>query len=164
MNINILRKEEHVIEGVVLTFVNIDAQKKAQREIEEMNRAALESTQQFAESIVDTVREALLVLDENFHVISANRRFYKTFKTDPQQAEGKSLFELGDGQWDIPELRRLLTEIMDHDKTFEDYGVTHRFPDIGYKEMLLNGRQLKAEESRKNRILLAIHDVTREGK
>jgi two-component system CheB/CheR fusion protein len=93
-------------------------------------------------------------------VITANRRFYDQFDVQPEETEGQSLFELGNGQWNIPELRNLLMEILEHHRAFEDYRVEHRFPKIGFKKMLLNGRHLQEPDPAANRILLAIEDVT----
>jgi hypothetical protein len=93
-------------------------------------------------------------------VISANHRFYRTFDTVPESTEGKSLFELEDGQWDIPELRKLLKEIIAKRHVFDDYQVEHRFPKVGLKKMLLNGRYLQEEDGAGNKILLAIEDVS----
>ncbi len=160
MNIRIHRREEHIIEGVVLTFANIDAQKRAQQEIEAMKSREAQSARRFAESIVDTVGEALLVLDEQMRVVTANRRFFNHFGTDREETEGKSLFELGNGQWNIPELRRLLEETTEQRKAFEDYPVEHRFTKIGLRKMLLNGCHLREEDPTQNKILLAIEDVT----
>jgi two-component system, OmpR family, sensor histidine kinase VicK len=78
----------------------------------------------------------------------------------PAEEEGKSLFELGDGQWNIPELRELLEEILREGAPFEDYLVEHRFPNIGHKRMLLNASLLEEDENAEGRILLAIEDVT----
>jgi two-component system CheB/CheR fusion protein len=160
MNIMIHRKESHVIEGVVLTFVNVDVQKKSQQEIVEMKTREIRSIRRFAENIVDTVGESLLVLDEQMHVITANPRFYKTFETDPKLTEGKSLFELGNGQWDIAKLRKLLKQTIEQHKTFTDYRVEHRFAKIGFKKMLLNARLLQEDQPDENKVLLAIEDVT----
>ncbi|MFO7687632.1 MAG: CheR family methyltransferase [Desulfobacterales bacterium] len=160
MNIVVHRREEHLIEGVVLTFVTIDAQKRAQQEIEEVRSREVHSARRFAESIVETVAEALLVLDEQMRVVTANRRFYDRFDADREEIEGKSLFELGNGQWNIPELRRLLQETTEQHKVFEDYPIEHRFPKIGLRKMLLNGRHLREEDPSQNKILLAIEDVT----
>jgi two-component system, chemotaxis family, CheB/CheR fusion protein len=160
MNIMVHRREEHLIEGIVLTFADIDVQKRAQQEIEEMRSREVQSARRFTESIVETVAEALLVLDEQMRVVTANRRFYERFDTDREEIEGKSLFELGNGQWNIPELRRLLKETVEQRKVFEGYRVEHRFLKIGLKKMLLNGRHLCEADPSQNKILLAIEDVT----
>jgi len=163
MNIMVYRKEKRVIEGVVLTFVNIDKQKKVQQQIEEEAKKNLQSAKRFAESIVDTVRESLLVLDEDLRVVTANRRYYENFQTDPNKTEGRLLFDLGDGQFDIPELHHLLKKICEEQESFGDYEVEHMFPKIGAKKMLLNGRHLEEEDRSLNKILLAIEDVTEKG-
>ena len=160
MNIMIHRKEDHLIEGVVLTFVNIDDQKEAQQKIEELSRKQLESARRFAESIVDTVKESLLVLDEEMRVVTANRRFYEHFETDRYKNEGKLLFDLGDGQWNIAELQELLEELAENRKSFEDYLVEHRFPKIGFRKMRLSVPRLEEIDDIQNKILLAIEDVT----
>jgi two-component system CheB/CheR fusion protein len=160
MNIMCQRNMNHGIEGVVLTFVNIDAQKSAQQEIEDLNLRSLQSARQFTDSIIDTIRESLLVLDEKFQVVRANRRFYDTFQVRPEDTEDKSLFELGDGQWDIPELRDRLKKVVAQRQAFEDYQVEHRFPEIGLKKMLLNGRHLQEADDNADRVLLAIEDIT----
>ena len=81
---------------------------------------------EYAESIVDTVREGLVVLDANLRVISANRSFYEAFKVKPGETEGQLLYDLGNRQWDIPKLRELLEEILPTDATFDNFQVEHR--------------------------------------
>ncbi len=158
--IMVYRPEEHVIEGVVLTFIDIDAQKMAQKKLEEINEKALSSAKRFAESIVDTVRESLLVLDSRMRVVTANRKFYHTFRTTAHETEGKGFFELGNRQWDIPALRKLLQEIIEQNKSFQDYFVEHRFPEIGFKRILLNARMLQEEDKKEAQILLAMEDIS----
>ena len=114
----------------------------------------------YAESIIATVREPLVVLDGDLRVISANRSFYKTFKVTPKETEGRYLYELGNRQWDIPELRQLLEKIIPENISFEDYEVEHNFPKIGWKTMLLNARRVFSEDGETKLILLAIEDVT----
>jgi two-component system, chemotaxis family, CheB/CheR fusion protein len=160
MRIMVYRPDERAIEGVVLTFVNIDAQKKSQEELEKMSAKAISSAERFAENIVDTVRESLLVLDRQLRVVTANSSFYQTFRTNSEKTEKNTLFELGNRQWDIPELRLLLDEIIEKHKPFQDYLVEHRLPEIGFKRMLLNARLLQDEDGNEHRILLAIEDVT----
>ena len=125
----------------------------------------LQSACAFAEAIVNTVREPLVVLDQDLRVIAASRSFYRTFKVDPVGTEGKLLYELGNGEWDIPKLRVLLGKILpEHGVTeagvIEAYEVEHDFPNIGRRTMLLNVRKvIFATDSRTN-ILLGIEDVT----
>jgi two-component sensor histidine kinase len=109
---------------------------------------------------VDTVRQPLLVLDEQLRVVTASRSFYGLFEVDPQNTEGLPLFELGNGQWNIPILRKLLEEIIPHHTTIEEYEVAHDFPSIGPRTMLLNARKVFYEGNNSTSLLLAIEDVT----
>jgi two-component sensor histidine kinase len=114
-----------------------------------------------AHAIVDTVREPLVVLDERLCVVAASRSFYLTFKVNRDETQGRLLFELGDGAWDIPKLRLLLGKIIPERGEMEDYEVDHDFPDIGRRTMLLNARKVFYEVgSHANIILLGIEDVT----
>ena len=114
----------------------------------------------YAESIVNTVREPLLVLDKDLKVLSANPAFYKVFQVTPQETEGQFLFDLGNRQWDIPQLRDVLNSVATGGRPFEDYLIEHEFPKIGHKKMLLNARRVIQEEAGIDRILLAIEDIT----
>jgi len=119
----------------------------------------LRDASEYAQSIVNTVREPLVVLDDKFRVISANRSFYSTFKVTPEMSENTLLFDLGNGQWEIPKLRELLEEVLPKSTTIEDFEVEHDFPAIGQKTMLLNARRIRAETGA-TKILLAIEDIT----
>jgi nitrogen-specific signal transduction histidine kinase len=109
---------------------------------------------------VDTVREPLLVLDADLKVISANQVFYHTFHASKQGTEHRPIYELGDGQWDIPKLRGLLEEIIHRDISFKDFEVEHDFPRIGHKIMLLNARRIPPIGKHSSMILLAFEDCT----
>jgi two-component sensor histidine kinase len=114
-----------------------------------------------AHAIVDTVREPLVVLDDEIRVVAASRSFYLTFRVNRNETQGRLLFELGDGAWDIPRLRLLLGKIIPERGEMEDYEVDHDFPDIGHRTMLLNARKVFYEAgSHANIILLGIEDVT----
>ncbi len=132
------------------------ANEYALKEKEGLAREARE----YAENIIATIREPLLVLDSNFHVVSASRFFYTTFKVTPEKTEGKLFFELGNNQWDIPVLKNLLTNILPEKSVVEDYEIEHVFEKIGNKIMLLNARELRQDEEKKRRILLSIQDIT----
>ena len=106
-----------------------------------------------------TVREPLLILDDDLRVVSANRSFYATFQVGPAETEGRAVYELGDGQWDIPGLRTLLEEIVPANSWFDDFEVEHDFEQIGRKTMLLNARRFPPEGPFKL-LLLAIEDIT----
>jgi chemotaxis protein methyltransferase CheR len=109
---------------------------------------------------VDTVREPIVVLDQELRVIVASRSFYRTFKVTPEGTEGKLLYELGDGEWDIPKLRMLLGKIIPEHGTMEDYEVEHEFPKLGHCTMCLNARQVFYKKGAETTILLGIEDVT----
>jgi two-component system, chemotaxis family, CheB/CheR fusion protein len=115
---------------------------------------------EFAESIIDTVREPLLILDAQLRVRSANRSFYQTFAVDPEDTENRLIYELGNGQWNIPRLRTLLEEILPKDHTFRDLEVDHVFENVGRRRMLLNARKIWREGNHSELILLAIEDIT----
>src|ERR1700719_1574089 len=113
-----------------------------------------------AHAIVDTVREPLFVLDQDLRVVAASRSFYLTFKVNRGDTQGKLLYDLGDGQWDIPKLRLLLEGIVPQRGVMEDYEVVHEFPHIGRRTMLLNARKVFYEAGSHTNILLGIEDVT----
>lgn len=115
---------------------------------------------EYTQNIIDTVRESLLVLDAQMKVVSANRSFYNTFKVNIDNTEGQSLLELGNNQWNIPQLIELLNKVIYQNFVFCDFLVEHNFLDIGKKIMNLNARQIKQKEDKLTIILLAIEDIT----
>src|SRR5580700_7595199 len=119
----------------------------------------VEDIQDYALNIVDTVREPLLILDATLRVRSANRAFYQTFQVSLEETENQLIYELGNGQWDIPDLRRLLEDIVPKSSVFNDFEWEHDFPVIGRRVMLLNGRKLQAGHHGEL-LLLAMEDVT----
>jgi len=110
----------------------------------------------FAEMIVDTVREGLIVLDYDLRVKAANMSFYNAFGVKPEETVGRLVYDLGNGQWDIPDLRALLEEILPRKKKIIDYEIEHDFENVGERLMLLNAHRLNSHHL----ILLAIEDVT----
>jgi len=116
--------------------------------------------EEYTESIMQTVREPLLVLDSDRKVISANRSFYQTFQVKPGEVEGKVLYDLGNRQWDIPKLRELLEEILPKNTVFLDFEIDHDFKTLGRRIMVLNARRIFHETKRMQMILLAIEDIT----
>jgi two-component sensor histidine kinase len=116
----------------------------------------LEGQQEYSNKLVDSLRECLVVLDWDLRVKHANQPFYNTFQVKPAETEGRLIYELGYGQWNIPELRKLLEEILPKEESFDDFEVMHEFATIGYRHMLLNARRL----DHLNLIVLAIEDVT----
>jgi chemotaxis protein methyltransferase CheR len=121
---------------------------------------AIEDAWALAQGIVDTVREPVLVLDRELRVIAASRSFYSAFKVNPEETQGRLLYALGDGQWDIPKLRVLLEKIIPEQGVMEGYEVEHRFPGLGHRTMCLNARQVFYEGGANTTILLGMEDVT----
>jgi two-component sensor histidine kinase len=113
-----------------------------------------------AQAIVDTVREPVLVFDKDLRVIAASRSFYSVFRVSPEDTQGTLLYELGDGQWNIPKLRLLLENIIPEQGVMEDYEVEHEFPRVGHRTMRLNARQVFYEGGASTTILLGMEDIT----
>src|SRR5436305_2030520 len=113
----------------------------------------------YSQDIVDTVREPLLMLDTTLRVHSANRAFYQTFHVSLEETENRLIYELGNGQWDIPALRTLLEDIVPKNSVFSDFELEHTFPVLGRRVMLLNARKLKAG-NHGELLVLAMEDVT----
>ena len=120
----------------------------------------LEYRRTLAQAIVDTVREPLLVLDQDLRVVAASRSFCLTFRVNRQDTQGRLLYALGGGQWDIPALRALLEKIIPEHGELEAYQVEHEFPEIGRRVMLLNAREVVYQGSNHRTLLLAIEDIT----
>jgi len=151
MRIHPYRTADNNIAGVVLSFFDIT---------DEMALREAAKSVDYLKGIVDTVREPLVALGSDLRVVSANHRFYESFKVRREDTEGKLIYELGDRQWDIPALRKLLQEILTKNSSFDDYMVKHDFPGIGQRRMLLNARHLPDGGGASGKILLAIEDVT----
>jgi signal transduction histidine kinase/CheY-like chemotaxis protein len=122
-------------------------------------RTLLEQIETHAQDIVDTIREPLLILDSSLRVHSANRAFYQTFHVSPDETEKQLIYELGNGQWDIPALRTLLEDIVPMSSVFNDFELEHDFPILGRRVMLLNARKLR-EGSHAELLVLAMEDIT----
>src|ERR1700687_4958222 len=120
----------------------------------------LDDAHPLAQAIVDTIRDPLLVLDQDLRVVTANRAFHRTFRMNRQDIQGRPVYGLGDGQWDIPELRLLLEDVAPQHAVMEAYEVERDFPVIGRRSMLLNARELFFQKNSRKLILLAIEDVT----
>jgi two-component sensor histidine kinase len=122
--------------------------------------AKLADAQTLAQAIVNTIIEPFVALDSDFCVLAASRSFYDTFKVNPEQTQGRLLYELGDGQWDIPALRTLLETIIPERTSMDGFEVEHDFPQLGRRTMLLNARKVVYDDSEASTILLAFLDVT----
>lgn len=110
----------------------------------------------YLKTLVDVARESFIILDADLRVISANPIFYQTFSVSPKETEGVLVYELGNGQWNIPRLRSLLEDVLPKEKVIKDYEVTHIFESIGERTMLLNAQQIDAVQL----IILAIEDIS----
>jgi PAS domain S-box-containing protein len=122
--------------------------------------ADLDDASALAEAIVDTIRDPLLILDQGLRVVTANRAFHQTFRMSRQDIQGRPVYGLGDGQWDIPELRSLLEEVAPQHAVMEAYEIERNFPAIGRRSMLLNAREVFNQRNAPTLILLTIEDVT----
>ncbi len=118
----------------------------------------------YLKTVVDTVREPILILDKDLSVVTANEPFYKLFQVNQKQTEGKLIYKLGNGQWNIPALKKLLETILPKNTFFKDFEVVHKFPFIGNKLMILNAQKIHTTNDTKallpSMILIAIEDTT----
>jgi hypothetical protein len=115
-----------------------------------------ETAELFIRTFSDTAREPILILNPDLTVVGANASFYKNFQVTKEETENRLVYDLGNGQWNIPELKNLLEDILPEKRVLNDFEVSHTFPQVGLKTMLLNARQL----DHSNQILLAIEDIT----
>jgi len=159
---------EHDFPGIGRRVMLLNARKLhdelvllAMEDVTERRRSQhlLEQIETYAQDVVDTVREPLLILDSSLRVHSANRAFYQTFHVSSEETENRLIYELGNGQWDIPDLRTLLEDIVPKSSVFNDFELEHDFPVIGRRVMLLNARKLR-QGSHAELLVLAMEDVT----
>jgi PAS domain S-box-containing protein len=132
---------------------------KARKELE-LTKIFEDEAREYAESIINTVREPLIALDQDLRVVTVSRSFYEVFKVNPKETVGQLIYDLGNKQWDIPKLRELLETILPQKTTFDNYEVEHDFTTIGRRIMLLNARQIQRVLGKERVILLAIEDIT----
>jgi PAS domain S-box-containing protein len=132
---------------------------RTRKELEVIKQSADESLE-YAESIINTVREPLISLNQDLRVVTASRSFYEVFKVNHEETVGHLIYDLGNKQWDIPKLRELLETILPQKATFDNYEVEHDFSTIGKRIMLLNARQIQRGSGKERIILLAIEDIT----
>jgi PAS domain S-box-containing protein len=138
--------------GVALVFRDV-----TERRVQEQ---LLQDTLNYAEAILATLREPFIVLDDHLRIKTANRSFYETFKVPAKETEGKFIYDLGKGQWDLPELRTLLKEVLSDNHPIHNFEVEQTFPAIGHRVMRLNASRLASVNSQPDLILLAIEDIT----
>jgi two-component system CheB/CheR fusion protein len=146
------RTAENRIEGAVVTFTDIDALKRSLNEAQD--------AREYTQSILDTLWEPLIVLDSEMCVQRATVGFYRAFQVTKEETEGRSFFELGNGQWDSPRLRTLLEDVLHRNTSFEDYEVEYSFPKLGFRSMRLNARRIRGKSDGAEAILIAIDDIT----
>ncbi|QJW95180.1 PAS domain-containing sensor histidine kinase [Frigoriglobus tundricola] len=147
-----VRDAAEAVAGVVLIFCDVSERQRIVQGVEDARA--------FAEEIVATVHEPLVVLDADLRVRTANPTFYRTFAVDRAGTEGRSLFDLGGRQWDIPRLREFLEQMLPRDGRLNDFEVDHEFEGIGRRSMVLNARCIPPAARRPHMILLAIEDAT----
>ncbi len=133
------------VDGAIFMLIDIDAEKRGRN---------------FAEAIVEAVHEPLLILRKNLIVAAANKAFYRVFHVSPEETEGRQIYDLGDGQWNIPRLRELLHQVLPAHSSIRDFEVQHDFAGIGRKVMLLNASEVFDPNAKEQTILLAIEDIT----
>jgi PAS domain S-box-containing protein len=144
---------------ILLAIEDITARKEIEKELEAIKRSA-DDALEYSDSIINTVREPLIALNQDLRVVSASRSFYEVFKVKPEETIGQLIYDLGNHQWDIPKLRDLLETILPEKATFDNYEVEHDFSTIGKRIMLLNARQIQRGWGKERIILLAIEDIT----
>lgn len=142
---------KNAIDGLVLTFQDITKLRNAEQ--------VVQAARGVAASIVETIREPLLVLDDQLRVVSANQSFYRTFQVTPREVEQQLLYHLCAGAWNQPGLRHLLEEVLPKNSTFQDFVVDQTFPHIGRRVLTLNGRRLERDLALSGRILLAMEEM-----
>lgn len=147
-----IRNDKGEVSGVVLVFRDIGERRAAER--------ALEKALVYADDIIATLREPFVVLDADLRVKTANRSFYDSFRVSKEETENRLVYDLGNGQWDIPALRKLLDEVLTRNQSVHDFEVEHSFPTLGRKTMLLNARPFPPDSKHPELILLAVEDMT----
>lgn len=119
----------------------------------------------YIKTVVDVLREPVLILDKDLKILAANESFYILFQVKPADTEGKKVYDLGNGQWDIPKLRNLLEDVLPKDTFFKGFEVEHEFPSIGRKTIMLNARHIYSQDPETCElfpplIMLAMEDIT----
>lgn len=151
------RTMSNYIDGVVITFTDINNSKIASEEITKLNKD-LQLANEYSNNIFDTVRDSLLVLDANLIILSANKSFYKTFNTVKEKTIGKYIYDLNERKWDIPKLRQLLEQMIAKKDSFDDFEVDYELTKGSSKKLLLNARRIFNADKGTKLILLAIND------
>jgi PAS domain S-box-containing protein len=166
LNARKIKETIHDLPIILLAIEDISARKeieagleKTRIELEAIKKIA-DTAHEFADSVINTVREPLISLDQDLRVVTVSHSFYEFFKVEPEETVGQLIYDLGNKQWDIPKLRELLETILPQKATFDNYEVEHNFATIGKRTMLLNARQIERGMGAERIILLAIEDIT----
>ena len=161
-----IRNRDGRVAGAVLVFRDVTERSEIEMGLEktrvqlEIIKKSDDESREYSESIINTIREPLISLDQDLRVVSVSRSFYEVFKVNPEETVGQLIYDLGNKQWDIPKLRELLETILPQETSFDNYEVEHDFATIGRRIMLLNARQIKRGLGKERIILLAIEDIT----
>jgi PAS domain S-box-containing protein len=146
------RTVDNRIGGAVIVLADIDILKR--------NLRAAEEARDYAEGLIETVRQPLVVLDSDLRVQRATSAFYETFRVSRAETEGRLLYDLGNGQWNIPRLREALGEALFRNESFQDMELEHAFPHIGRRRMRLNGKRISPDGEQRRSVLLSIEDIS----
>ena len=161
-----IRNRDGLVQGAVLVFRDVTERSEIETGLEktriqlEIIKKSEDEAREYSESIINTIREPLIALDQDLRVVSVSRAFYEVFKVKPEETVGQLIYDLGNKQWNIPKLRELLENILPQKATFDNYEVEHDFANIGRRIMLLNARQIQRVLGKERIILLSIEDIT----
>jgi two-component system CheB/CheR fusion protein len=144
------KTSKNIIDGAIITTIDVSGMKNTQEK--------LQDALNYAENIIYITHEPLLVLDNELIIISANKSFYDTFKLKKSTTEGEKLYEISEGDWNIPSIRNLLSDIIKENNIINDFEFDHTFNKVGNKKMMLNARKIYRSDMGKDTILLAMTD------
>ena len=147
------RTADSRIDGAVIVFMDITALKQSLQTAEE--------ARDFAEDMIETVREPLVVLDSDLRIRRATPAFFEIFQVSREETVGRLLYDLGNGQWNHPRLRELVGDALYKIEVFQDFEIQHDFPHLGKRTFRLNARRIPRQDPDQRRVLLAIEDVTK---
>ena len=166
MECMVIKNRDNDLRQIRAVVSDITERKKIEAGLEntrkelEAIKISSDEAHEFADSVINTVREPLISLDQELRVVTVSRSFYDFFKVKPKETVGQLIYDLGNKQWDIPKLRELLETILPEKTSFDNYEVEHDFASIGRRTMLLNARQIERAMGKERIILLAIEDIT----
>ena len=142
---------ENKIDGVIIVLSDINKVKNSLEEFKKIKK--------YSDAIIETLKDPFIILDSQLKISSANNSFYRTFKSNKKNTVNKFIYDLGDGQWDIPKLREFLDHVLSENKNFDGFYIKHNFPAVGEKTLKLNGRKINSKDGEPNLILLSFEDI-----